>query len=610
MGISAYLWPTVGAFCVLAATLRAPPAAAAEASAAGPEEVGRQVAALVRDLDSRQYEVRQEAARRLEDLVARPELGAILAAEFQRLSVQPDVSFEVRWHVTRWRARLPKVAAELPKAASADDLDRLLRQADDDSYAVRLGALERLQWLSGNSKLLGPILVRLNQRLADPALSAEAYQRLETVRQAIRGVWLVSDSADWNLPPVPQEQLLGWVDDLIHSGPKTAGRQPAESQPVGPQPASAEPERAGEGLRQRIARQEIMDLLARDEEVPRVKEVLQSRLAGPLDSEAAARIKDILDWTRPAMVAEYWQGRRHLSQQHLLVGVPSLAAGAVRPSHFDRIDDRVAHCVSGQSLSPGDYPVGVAFPHPLSPDAIFHLVNLPTPRRRMAYAYYVKTDSAARLAALSRRTLDRFLTEKHLLSDAEVNMLAQLDAGEVSRFAGRYFQTVEDGLVEEEPNAPGPVRNRSGVRSSRLGMIAAQLALDGTKEAVPGLLDAIQRKRFLPPTSMGPYQLPWLAALSIARRDPWQGVDAWLSQTAGNREALVLERNDGPEVGATAAGLLLKRHHSAGTVQDLEAAPESLVTALAIDGFRYRSPEGPQQVEAWWKRQPPADRAP
>jgi len=65
-----------------------------------------------------------------------------------------------------------------------------------------------------------------------------------------------------------------------------------------------------------------------------------------------------------------------------------LSPGGVRPTHFDRCDDRSAHYVSGNSLSPGDYPVGVAFSHPRQENAFFDLVNLPTPRRRMAYPYY------------------------------------------------------------------------------------------------------------------------------------------------------------------------------------------------------------------------------
>ena len=100
--------------------------------------------------------------------------------------------------------------------------------------------------------------------------------------------------------------------------------------------------------------------------------------------------------------------------------------------------------------------MGVAFPAPHWDDprqqGFFDLVNLPTPRQQIAYSYYVKTDPAARLAKLSRRTLDRFLAEKKLLSDAELGMLAQLEAREVSRFANRYLLLVDDGMVDEDLN--------------------------------------------------------------------------------------------------------------------------------------------------------------
>jgi GNAT superfamily N-acetyltransferase len=43
----------------------------------------------------------------------------------------------------------------------------------------------------------------------------------------------------------------------------------------------------------------------------------------------------------------------------------------------------------------------VAIPNPLRENAFFHLVNLPPPRRRMAYAYHVKRDEAGRLAAMA-----------------------------------------------------------------------------------------------------------------------------------------------------------------------------------------------------------------
>ena len=303
------------------------------------------------------------------------------------------------------------------------------------------------------------------------------------------------------------------------------------------------------------------------------------------------------------MVAEYWYGRRHTTEQHLLVGVPSQAPIATRPSHFDRIDDRTAHCVSGNTLSPGDYPVGVAFPSPRPPNGFFHLVNLPTPRRRMAYTHYVRTDESERLAALSRRTLERMLARKSELSVPEVLMLAQLDPREVSRFAGEYFHLVGDRhLLSADPMAAMWHDPRQG-RPSRFGMICAQLAVDGTKEATPGLLKAINKDRFLPPSSSAPYRLHWLAALAIAKRDPWPSADTWLAGSISRNEPLVEGRADGPESGATAAGLLLGRHRQRPGRFDLLPVPEPLLLRVGVEGYRFGSADAPRKIQFWWKQE-------
>ena len=550
---------------------------------AKPKPVQDEVATLLDNLDSSHYETRQLAARRLERLIAKPELHGLLATEFQQHLLQPDVSFEVRWRVVRWRSRLPEATVAPPQTASPKELDRLVGQLDDDRYGVRLGAADRLQWVSRNPNLLGPIITRLKDRLADPALSSDAYQRLESVRQGIWADWLMSDRTDWNLPAVSADQLDGWLDDLVKPSSKSAATNGR--------------------LRQQVARQELTDLLAQDKETARVVAALKSRLAGSINAEGASQIRSLLELTQPAMAAEFWQDHKQLGVQHLFVNVPSQPPGAMRASHFDRIDDRVAHCVSGNSLSPGNYPVGVAFPHPIRRGVVMDLVNLPTPRRRIAYTYYLKTSAAQRLAALSRRTVDRFLAEKHVLNELEIDSLEQLDRKEVSRFAGRYFLLVDDGRLDDDSESILIGRPRSCGYPSRNGAICAQLAVNGTRDAIPGLLEAIEQKRLLPPTSLAPYQLAWLAALTIAQRDPWPNVDSWLAASVGNGEPLVMGQPDGPTIGATAARLLLKRHHEPPEAFGLTTAPESFVTSHGLEGCRFKSPDDGKQVQAWWQQQ-------
>jgi hypothetical protein len=135
-------------------------------------------------------------------------------------------------------------------------------------------------------------------------------------------------------------------------------------------------------------------------------------------------------------------------------------------------------------------------------------------------------------------------------------------------------------------------------------MICAVLATNGTKEAVPGLLEAIAHKRILPPTPEARSALPWLAALSIASRDPWPGVDAWLAGLVARRDLLVLRQDDGPELGATAARILLRRHDKPpGAFHVVPVATLSVdLTDLHVEGYRFRRPDDAAQVQAWWKQ--------
>jgi hypothetical protein len=453
------------------------------------QQLRAEVTRLVEQLDDNRFEVRSRAEARLETLVAKPELGLPLAAEFQRVLVRPGLSFEVRWHLERWAGWLPLIPPKPAEEVSAEQLQSLLRQLDDDSYSVRLGAARRLE-----------------------------------------------------------------------------------------------------------------SLAFRDENLPRMKRALQAHLDVGADAETTARLRRLLDLARPAMVAECWQGRRHVGEQHLLVGVPSLGPGASKPSHFDRIDDELAHCVSGHNLSQGEYPVGVAFPHPNQPGAFFHLVNLPTPWRRLEYQRHIATDEARRLATISRRTLDRMLQQRHELSETELLMLAQLDPNEVSRFAGKYFHLVDDAPLPQPKPLTTFMHNRAGGRPGRFGMICAHLAADGTKEAIPGLLEAIDKQRFLPPGSTAPYRLHWVAALEIADRDPWPEVDRWLAGLIGRDDPLVEGFSQGPQLGATAAAVLLKRHGQSFADFGLQPAAGPFPRPR-MHGYRFSAADGPKKVQQWWQQE-------
>jgi hypothetical protein len=452
--------------------------------------------------------------------------------------------------------------------------------------------MARIEWLLGSPKACCGIMLRLKDRVRGEELSPDASRWLVPAYERARAAWLMSRPGECELPPVSKEQIAAWIDDL----------------------AQAEPPPGAESIEpiHRRAEEELSDLLARQDTVAKVTEALQTRLAGgDLDTAAAERLQRLADLTRPAMVAEYWIGRRHRGVQHLLVGVPSLGPGAARPSHFDRIDDKTAHCVSGQNLSEGDYPVGVAIPHPNQRGALFHLVNLPTARRRLAYAYHLKTDEPKRLAELTRRTAEHWLGRRTRLSELELALLPGLDPREVSRLAGELVNTVEDErtpeqhvpMVPYQPGLPMPRVHPTRLVRRHHATICTVLAVEGTREAVPGLLKAIGADRFAPPDARAPERMEWIAALAIAGRDPWPEVDAWLAGLVERTELLVIGRPDAPELGATAAGLLLRRHGRTSGEFGLEPAEDRSVAAYRIEGYRFAGPASREKVRRWWERQ-------
>ena len=594
-------------------------------------EVRREVPQVLAQLDSDRFHVRQQAAEQVEQWIARPELGRMLAEEFQRVLVAADTSLEVRKRLERWQRGLPKVDLAPAGAVSPEEIDRLVGQLEDDSYAVRAWATSRLEWLLCSPEAAWPIVARLDRRLDAEALPADARQWLDPISRRARAAWLASDPSRWRLPAVSEAEMAARLDALTRAeeGANVPGRS----------------------RRRDRALREIRDLLARDECVPRLKQLFEQKLAGPgLDEWARLRLTELVELTCPRMVAECWYGSQLSNIQHLEPGVPSQHPGAERPSHFDRIDDRVAHCVSGQNLAPGDYPVGVGIPHPNNPGAMFHLVNLPTPRRRMAYACLTEAvpsgarcrlvnltlprqhltppqqhvpyacvtlaDERRHLSELSRRTFDQLLARHRPLTGRELLLAGQLDGEELSRFAGKYFAAVDDRPLAADDHfdlagrprlpafgfLPQPVSTLD--RPSHHGVLCGLLSARGTREAIPGLLEAIHRQRFLAPTGTGPRRLEWIAALAIARRDPWPGVDEWLAGLIERTERLVEYRPHGPELGATAAAILLGRFGQEPGRFELRPARQDVSPETDLEGFLFASPEARAKVRAWWGQRP------
>ncbi|HUY88381.1 MAG TPA: hypothetical protein VMV10_06580 [Pirellulales bacterium] len=576
-----------GFACWLTGLSLAPMAAAAEPRPAP------NIAALIGQLDAPRFEIRQRAAASLAELSQEPAQQEPLAKAIHEVLLQPDTSFEVRSRLEPLLKKLPPTEPPVPLDISTEEIDRLIARLDAGKYAERLGAAARLKWLVTRPRIACEVMTRLKGFVADPKLSAEARKGLQPIWDASRQTWLTSDPKSWKLPPISAQEIDRWLDVLSLPAP------PEDAAPAA---------RKARALRQEQAQQELLDALVRDDYLPQTKAAIEARLAtAELDMVARGRLEKLIEWTRPAMVAEYWEEKHHLGIQHLLIGEPSQSRGAERPSYFDRIDDRVAHCVSGNSLKPGDYPVGVLFPHPnaLRANAQFHLVNLPTPRRRLAYEFSSKANETVRLAALSERTLAAIAAEKRPLGEAELAMLHELDAGAVSRFVGGYFLNVGDPVPPDRAE-----QNHMG-RASGYANVCNLLVEIGTPDALPGLLAAIDAKKFAAPTAESPENWPWIAALSIAERDEGPKSDAWLAGLIERTDPLRIEGDSAPgagppELGATAAAILLARYKEPLNDFGLESAEDRMLAEFGAPGYRFVLPEGRRKVLRWQAdRKPP-----
>jgi len=565
-----------GAWNITAAEPAAPNAAEVLAPALA-DEIDRTLAAL----DDEDFSKRGKAQQRLESWIEQPRLEAFLAERLQRVLHAPDTSFEVR-------ARVEALAKGLPDSSLPPDVDKplaseivpLLDRLNSDSSAERDSAQRRIRLMFRSVELISPLWIELKRRAAAPGLTATGRRELEPLLDEARRAWLMADPASVPLPEISDEQIGAWVDSL-------AGIEEADS--LG-------------RFRRDLAERELLDATARDDVRPRVLAILERRIAAA-DESVSAPLRQIADFSKPAMAAEVWghelgnwEHRQHKTVQYLIVGLPQFNEMAQRATHFDRIDETTAHCVSGNSLTEGDYPVRIAIPHPeATQEVMFHLTNLPTPRRRLAFEYQVQRDEALRLREISQRTLDDFIARQTVLSEQQVVLLAQLDPRIASTFVGPYVRAVPNRpLVTTNTELQGQLTVHGG--------ICHMMTRVGTREAIPAL-EELARSGRLEPTYESPYQIAWIATLTIAERDPWPGVDDWLARLVGQKIPLVSNLESPPELGASAAAVLLNRHGASTRPFGLETTGEAATEKLRFVGFRFSSDRDRQDVIRWWDKQ-------
>lgn len=521
-----------------------------------------------------------------------PDGARLLRGAIDKYSPELVDDFEARELLAELRQALP-AGDQVPtaeKVLSSAQVDELLRDLDAAEFARRDAAQARLSAAAAEPRNLNVLVERTKSRLALSRGSLDAHRRMEVVWQAVWSAWLNHELQPDGLRVVTDADIESSVNRLVRDAANSD-----EASEVARSHATAE--------------RELLYLLARDDVLPRVRAALERRLreaeTSPLSREADDRLQTVYDWSRPAMVAEFWEGGEHKAIQHLILGVPNQPANAPKPSLFDRCDDRTAHCVSGNSLSPGDWPVGVFFPHPssMTDGAQFHLKNLPTPRRRLAYQYEVPTElsrerqqtlDAERRKAITHNTCRRWLEEKHRLTGRELEMLAVLDPEEVSLFAADYLTTVPDERIpHDSPSAFG--------NGSSHGLFCYQLSRIGTASAGIALQKAVDRKMVLLPVDETPYRMDWVALLVVAQRYEWPGRDAWLAEHIASTEAINIREPEAADVGASVAAVLVRAAGGSESEFSLRRHEFPELIDLENPGFGFTRSDGRAAVEKWWR---------
>jgi len=595
--------------CLLALGVFAGPnwrgAESQSAELAGADSVRGKVdgAGLISDLEADDFLLRTEAREKLAALLKGPDREQLTLLMRDRLEDR-ELAWEAR---STLAALLRDTGQQLPAAKQAEvcspaEVERLVLDLQGDRYASRDGAARQLVTSLERAENVALIFAALHKRMVDPAATSAALVQLEPIWKVARGRWLAADAATRAFPAANDEQLGRWIE--LVAGDIT----PANARKVA------------------IAQLELELRLCDDVQVAHIAELLAAALgvppnagpmaaddpllgppavAGPVAALSRQSLQDLYDLTRPTVAAEIWRMGENVTIQYLVVGKPQWPQTQFARTYtlFDKADEQKAHLANGNSLTPGDYPIGRVFPFQAPPYVmIFRLAYLPTPRERLLHEALAQRPSSQRWSEYCNATFDRFLAEGHELTDLELQSLEEFDAGAMSRFAGPYLDRVPDRPLDQDG------RLQAAFAASRHSLLCLHLAQRGSPIALPGLLKAIKDGRISAGNAQSPLSLAGIAALAIAGRAPEspEALAAW-PQLLENHELLDVNAPKGAEVGATAAALLAIRAGESPAAFDLAPCEGGQLTAIGCpQPYRYVSSEGPGKVRTWWEnRQTP-----
>ena len=532
--------------------------------------------AAIAELDDEQFARRQQALAQLARWSRDTGKAPLLARQCAEVLARPQTTFQVRSELEALARQLPEMPqATPPWKFEPADIPVVVDQLGADSWSAHDLAGRQLRAMMTQEKLLPPLFVELKRRATAANLTTEGRRTLEPLLHEAREAWLQSDPAKVPLPIPSARQMGQWIEDLtVLDDAEAAGR-----------------------FRREMAERELLDLIARDDTRDEALKLLKAKIDTSPDAATSTTLRTIADFARPAMAAEVWKDRENIFVQYLIIGEPQFNEGTTNPTHFDRIDENLAHCVTGNSLTEGDYPVRIAIGYPDHPgkDRMFYLTNLPTARRRLLYEYQVKRDEAVRLREISERTVDHFLANKLVLDQTQVLVLAQLDPRIASKFAGKYLDTMPNARLLA---TAAELNEQSTVHAG----ICYVMTRMGTREALPAVERVARSGRLGKPRFESPIQMAWIAALSIAQRDPWPEVDQWLAALLDDTTPLVTSIDPPPQLGPTAAAVLLDHRGASMRPFGLDAA-EVIIGQCRFISYRYESDKDREDIQRWWKKE-------
>jgi hypothetical protein len=555
------------AICLACVQATEPPAAGAVDPAVADAMIG--------NLDDPRFEVRHLAAQRLRELASAS--GGTSPEEWSsylRCKLLGPCSVEVRLTLGAILNRLPSVEPLPEGGASMPGLEQLAASLASDTPAERAWAEEQLSWRSRRPDQAARVMAAIRRLMANPVESEEHRQRLWSIYDRAFLTRACTDKPGWPDETVADDSIRRRIRAVASAGSAGGGDTAMQAE---------------------SSQRDLLEMMVRDDLFPRVaQEINEALQEKELTDAGRRRLTALFDLTRPALAAELWSNGEIVTIQHLFVGIPQRPDGGVRDTHFDRIDDQTAHCVSGNSLIPGDYPVGVAFPHPdpLKTSPIYRLTSLPDFARRLRYLAEASDEDSIRWKRLSEQAMAAFVSRQQTLTPPQIAMLAQLEPSVVSRFAGAYLTTVEDA-VDQSLIIPG-----TQITASRHGMVAWQLAQFGSIDAMPGLMEAERTERILIPAGDVRIRAGYLALLAIAARSPPSDANPWLAALAARHEPCLESATARADVSASAAALLLARLGRTASTFDL-AETESPIPSLSVGLYHFRSEDGRRRFADW-----------